>query len=110
MQTPSGPIHSVKIIINSRPFFDEGIDLLYSQHRCFMDKDIGPKVTLGIIEAIVEGTAEFKQWANFTDLEIMEIEGYVPDFNDSEYKNQFTARMKDRVEVHQEQRDCERWL
>lgn len=52
-----------------------------------MDKDIGPKVTLGIIEAIVEGTVEFKQWANFTDLEIMEIEGYVPDFNDSEYKN-----------------------
>ena len=28
----------------------------------------------------------------------MEIEGYVPDFNDSEYKKQFTARMKDRVE------------
>lgn len=81
-----------------KTLFDDGIDCYILNTGAFMDKDIGPKVTLGIIEAIVEGTAEFKQWANFTDLEIMEIEGYVPDFNDSEYKKQFTARMKDRVE------------
>ncbi|MDI9478379.1 MAG: phosphoenolpyruvate carboxykinase (ATP) [Bacillota bacterium] len=81
-----------------KALFDDGIDCYILNTGAFMDKDIGPKVTLGIIEAIVEGTAEFKQWANFTDLEIMEIEGYVPDFNDSEYKKQFTARMKDRVE------------
>jgi phosphoenolpyruvate carboxykinase (ATP) len=81
-----------------KALFDDGIDCYILNTGAFMDKDIGPKVTLGIIEAIVEGTVEFKQWANFTDLEIMEIEGYVPDFNDSEYKKQFTARMKDRVE------------
>jgi len=81
-----------------KTLFDDGIDCYILNTGAFMDKDIGPKVTLGIIEAIVEGTVEFKQWANFTDLEIMEIEGYVPDFNDSEYKKQFTARMKDRVE------------
>lgn len=81
-----------------KALFDDGIDCYILNTGAFMDKDIGPKVTLGIIEAIVEGTAEFKQWANFTDLEIMEIEGYVPDFNNSEYKKQFTARMKDRVE------------
>mgnify|MGYP001342031416 FL=1 len=81
-----------------KTLFDDGIDCYILNTGAFMDKDIGPKVTLGIIEAIVEGTAEFKQWANFTDLEIMEIEGYVPDFNNSEYKKQFTARMKDRVE------------
>lgn len=81
-----------------KALFEEGIDCYILNTGAFMGKDIGPKITLGIIEAIVEGTAEFKQWANFSDLEIMEIEGYVPDFNDSEYKNQFEARMKDRVE------------
>lgn len=81
-----------------KALFEEGIDCYILNTGAFMGKDIGPKITLGIIEAIVEGTAEFKQWANFSDLEIMEIEGYVPDFNDSEYKNQFEDRMKDRVE------------
>ncbi len=81
-----------------KALFEEGIDCYILNTGAFMGKDIGPKITLGIIEAIVEGTAEFKQWANFSDLEIMEIEGYVPDFNDSEYKNQFETRMKDRVE------------
>jgi phosphoenolpyruvate carboxykinase (ATP) len=81
-----------------KALFETGIDCYILNTGAFMGKDITPKVTLGIIEAIIEGKAEFKQWENFSDLEIMEIEGYVPDFSDSEYKKQFTARMNDRVE------------
>lgn len=81
-----------------KTLFETGIDCYILNTGAFMGKDITPKVTLGIIEAIIEGKAEFKQWENFSDLEIMEIEGYVPDFSDSEYKKQFTARMNDRVE------------
>ncbi len=63
----------------------------------FMGKKIKPSDTLGVIEAVVEGTAQFKQWGPFEDIEIFEWEGFVPDLNDPEYKAQLTARMQDRV-------------
>ncbi|ROR23462.1 phosphoenolpyruvate carboxykinase, partial [Mobilisporobacter senegalensis] len=63
----------------------------------FMGKKVQPKDTLGILESIVEGTAAFKKWANFEDIEIMEWEGFVPNLNDGDYKHQLVERMKDRV-------------
>ena len=62
-----------------------------------MGKKVKPADTLGILEAIVEKRAEFKQWGPFSDIEIMEWEGFVPDLNDVEYKSQLKARMQDRV-------------
>ena len=63
----------------------------------FMGKKVQPKDTLGILETIVEGKADFKQWGPFEDIEIMDWEGFVPDLNDAEYKTQLKARMQDRV-------------
>jgi phosphoenolpyruvate carboxykinase (ATP) len=63
-----------------------------------MGKKVKPADTLGIIEAIVEGKTNFKQWGPFEDIEIFEWEGFVPNLNDPEYKAQLTARMKDRIE------------
>ncbi len=62
-----------------------------------MGKKVQPKDTLGILEAIVEGKAEFKKWGPFSDIEIMDWEGFVPDMNDAEYVSQLKARMNDRV-------------
>lgn len=90
-----------------KALFDEGIDCYILNTGAFMGKDITPKVTLGVIEAIIEGKAEFKQWENFSDLEIMVIEGYEPDFTDATYKEQFTARMNDRI-AYIESRKTER--
>jgi len=64
----------------------------------FMGKKVKPSDTLGILETIVEGKAEFKQWGPFSDIEIMEWEGFVPDLKDAEYIAQLKARMNDRVE------------
>lgn len=63
----------------------------------FMGKKVKPSDTLGILETIVEGKANFKQWGPFKDMEIMEWEGFVPNLNDSEYKAQLKARLEDRV-------------
>ena len=63
----------------------------------FMGKKVQPKDTLGILETIVEGKADFKQWGPFEDIEIMDWEGFIPDLNDAEYKAQLKARMQDRV-------------
>lgn len=63
----------------------------------FMGKKVKPQDTLGILESIVEGNATFHKWENFDDIEIMDWEGFIPDLNDEDYKNQLTERMKDRV-------------
>ena len=62
-----------------------------------MGKKVKPADTLGILEAIVEKKAEFKQWGPFSDIEIMDWEGFVPDLKDASYKEQLKARMQDRV-------------
>ena len=76
---------------------DRNVDCYIINTGDFMGKKVTPKDTLGVIETIVEGKAEFKQWGPFEDIEIMEWEGFVPDLNDAEYKHQLKERMKDRV-------------
>ncbi|HIT73658.1 phosphoenolpyruvate carboxykinase [Tyzzerella sp. An114] len=79
-------------------FEERNVDCYILNTGFLMDKKITPAVTLGCLEAVIEDRATFKKWANFSDFEIMEVEGFVPDMNDPEYKAQLTARMKDRLE------------
>ncbi len=77
---------------------EKNVDCYIVNTGDFMGKKVQPKDTLGILEAIVEGTADFKKWGPFSDIEILEWEGFVPDMNDSEYVGQLKARMNDRLE------------
>lgn len=63
----------------------------------FMGKKVTPAITLGVLEDIVENKANFKKWGSFSDIEIMEIEGFVPNMNDADYVAHLKARMIDRV-------------
>lgn len=63
----------------------------------FMGKKVQPKDTLGILEAIVERKADFKQWGPFVDIEIMEWEGFIPNLDDADYKAQLKNAMMNRV-------------
>ena len=63
----------------------------------FMGKKVQKEDTLGILEAVVEGKAQFKTWGPFEDIEILEWEGFVPDLNDKAYVAQLKARMTDRL-------------
>ncbi len=65
----------------------------------FMGKKVQPKDTLGILEAIVEGKASFAQWGPFEDIEIMDWEGFTPNFDDADYKAQLKSAMQTRVEA-----------
>lgn len=76
---------------------EKNVDCYIINTGDFMGKKVQPKDTLGILEAIVEKKAEFKPWGPFTDIDIFEWEGFVPDLNDAEYKTQLKARMEDRV-------------
>ncbi|MEG0354839.1 MAG: phosphoenolpyruvate carboxykinase, partial [Lachnospiraceae bacterium] len=76
---------------------EKNVDCYIVNTGDFMGKKVKPKDTLGILEAIVEKKADFKQWGPFSDIEIMDWEGFVPDMQDVEYVSQLKARMTDRV-------------
>lgn len=78
---------------------EKNVDCYIVNTGDFMGKKVQPKDTLGILEAIVEGKAEFKKWGNFDDIEIMEWEGFVPDLDDAEYKNALKSAMQNRVDA-----------
>ncbi|MCI2058395.1 MAG: phosphoenolpyruvate carboxykinase, partial [Oscillibacter sp.] len=63
----------------------------------FMGKKVKKEDTLGILESIVEGRASFKKWGPFSDIEICDWAGFVPDMSDKEYVRQLQARMSDRL-------------
>ena len=63
-----------------------------------MGKKVTPKDTLGVLESIVEDKATFKPWGPFSDIQIMEVEGFIPDFSDKNYVEQLQKRMQDRVD------------
>lgn len=76
---------------------EKNVDCYIVNTGDFMGKKVKPADTLGVLEAIVDGTAQFKQWGPFSDIEIMDWEGFVPDMNDPDYVAQLKARMTDRV-------------
>jgi len=73
----------------------------------FMGEKVKPADTLGILETIVEGRANFEKWGNFDDIEIMntwdgQTEGFKnfkADLNDADYKAQLKAAMDTRVKA-----------
>lgn len=76
----------------------DGVDCYILNTGEFMGTKVKPAHTLGIIEAIVEGSAKFHKWENFSDIEIMDVEGFDASFSNKEYAFQFVARMKDRID------------
>lgn len=80
-----------------KQLIEDGVDCYILNTGDFMGKKVKPADTLGIIESIVEGKASFSKWGNFSDIEIMPIEGFEADLNNSEYAEEFKKRMQDRI-------------
>ena len=76
---------------------EKNVDCYIINTGDFMGKKVKPQDTLGIIEAILDGKAQFTQWGPFSDIEIFEWEGFVPDLKDASYTTQLKARMEERV-------------
>ena len=77
---------------------EDGVDCYILNTGDFMGKKIKPEHTLGIVESIVEGSAKFEKFANFSDIEILKVEGFEADFNNKEYAEEFKKRMQDRID------------
>ncbi|MFI3300781.1 MAG: phosphoenolpyruvate carboxykinase (ATP) [Candidatus Gastranaerophilales bacterium] len=81
-----------------KQLIEEGVDCYILNTGDFMGTKVQPHHTLGIIESIVEGSAQFHKWENFSDIEIMYVDGFDTSFHNREYAEQFVARMNDRIE------------
>ncbi|MDR7855847.1 phosphoenolpyruvate carboxykinase (ATP) [Tissierella sp.] len=64
----------------------------------FLDKKIPKEVTLKALEEIVTKKAEFKQLGDFSDIEYLEIEGFVPDTASVEYQKMWINSINYRKE------------
>ena len=69
-----------------------------------MGTKVKPADTLGILETIVEGKANFEKWGNFDDIEIMydwdgKTADFRPDLNDASYKDALKNAMQNRVDA-----------
>ena len=82
-------------------FENTGIDCYVINTGFFLNNDITPKITLGIIEQIVEGTIEFNDLQGISDIQITDIEGFNPDFTSEEYKDLFISRLESRIDYIQ---------
>jgi phosphoenolpyruvate carboxykinase (ATP) len=80
-----------------KQLIEDGVDCYILNTGDFMGKKVKPADTLGIIEAIIEGNAKFEKWGKFTDIEIMQVDGFGADFNEFEYAEEFKKRMQDRI-------------
>jgi phosphoenolpyruvate carboxykinase (ATP) len=64
----------------------------------FLDKKIPKEVTIGIIESIVDETAQLKPFGNMPDVKTVDVEGFIPDFGDKDYVALLNKSMKNRID------------
>ena len=78
---------------------EKNVDCYIINTGDFMGKKVKPADTLGILETIVEGKASFTQWGPFSDIEIMDWEGFAPDLSDADYVAALKNAMQNRVDA-----------
>ena len=77
-------------------FEKSGVECYIFNTGHFMDKKVTVEATLGSIEAIVEGKAKFTD-IGIDGISMLPIDGYDLDFSDAKFKEQFVARINDRI-------------
>ncbi|MDR0569854.1 MAG: phosphoenolpyruvate carboxykinase (ATP) [Clostridiales Family XIII bacterium] len=63
----------------------------------FLDAKIPKEASIAIIEAIVDGTADFKDFGPLSEFKTFDVEGFVPNFGDKEYKNLVKKQIEGRI-------------
>lgn len=80
-----------------KDLFEKGVECYIINTGKFMGKDIPPAVTLSVIEANVDGTADYQQFGSIEGLEYLPVEGYEVPFDDADYKQEFKQNMETRI-------------
>lgn len=98
----ANPFRTYPLVEDYKKFkalFDEsGVDCYIINTGHFLDKKIPKEVTIGIIESIVDGTADFRDFGPLSEMQTMDIAGFVPDFGDKDYTALLKKQMEGRIE------------
>ncbi|MDR0886542.1 MAG: phosphoenolpyruvate carboxykinase (ATP) [Clostridiales Family XIII bacterium] len=78
-------------------FEEKGVDCYIINTGHFLDKKIPKEVTIDIIERIVEGTGEFVNFGPIDTLRTIDIDGFVPDYDDTAYLELIRKQMDSRI-------------
>lgn len=78
-------------------FEKRGVQCYIINTGFFLDRKIPKEVTIGIIEKIVDETAEFKAFGKMKDIKTMDVEGFIPDFSNKEYTDLVIKSMNNRI-------------
>ena len=79
-------------------FEERGVSCYIINTGHFLEKKIPKEVTIGIIEQIVDETANFKQFGELKGMMTMDVEGFIPDFKDNSYSKLLVKQMKNRID------------
>lgn len=78
-------------------FAERGVQCYIVNTGHFLDKKIPKEVTIGIIEQIVDGSAVFEPFGPFQGMEMLNLDGFTPDFEDQDYLYLVKGMMVSRV-------------
>lgn len=79
-------------------FENQKVDCYVLNTGYFLNEDIKPKITLGLIEKIVASDIEFHNFNGLNEIQYPIVEGYTPNFNDKKYIDLFKERLSARVD------------
>lgn len=80
-----------------KDLFEKGIQCYIINTGEFWGKKVTKEITLDSIETIVKEQTTFRPFGKISELEYMPVEGFEPDFANSEYLEQVQARLSDRL-------------
>ena len=80
-----------------KELIEKGVTCYVLNTGVFMDKDVPKEITLGILESLVENTAEFVPLKDASMFSYIPVENLIPDMDDKEYRSFFLERMRDRL-------------
>lgn len=78
-------------------FEERGVSNYIINTGYFMDKKIPKEVTIGIVEKIIDGTAEFKNFGMLSEIKTMDVDGFSPNFEDKGYIEALKGGMMGRI-------------
>ncbi len=81
-----------------KKLLEDGVSCYVLNTGDFMGKKVPKEVTFSVIEAIVDGTAEFKPFGNLPGLEYLPVPGFDVNFDDASYVDALKKRMNDRLQ------------
>lgn len=79
-------------------FENQQVDCYVLNTGYFLNEDIRPKTTLGLIEQIVTNNLKFSKFNGLDEIEYPDVEGYNPNFNDPKYIALFKSRLASRID------------